>query len=52
MMGDGRYKQFRAGAHVTALRTGPLEWSAGFGYSLDSDDRAGPYGRIGLAARQ
>jgi hypothetical protein len=52
MMGDGRYKQLRAGAHVTALKTGPFEWSAAFGFALDSDHRAGPYGHIGLMARQ
>jgi hypothetical protein len=52
MMGDGRYEQFRAGTHVTALRAGRFEWSAGFGYALDSDDRDGVYGRIGLLTKQ
>ncbi len=52
MMGDGRYKQFRAGVHVTSLKTGPFEWSLGFGYAIDSDDRDGPYARIGLMTKQ
>lgn len=52
MMGDGQYKQFRAGAHVTALKTGRFEWSAGVGYAINSDNRDGPYGRIGLMTRQ
>jgi hypothetical protein len=52
MFGDGHYRELRAGGHVTAFRTGRFEWSAGFGYAVDSDHRAGPYGRIGLLTRQ
>lgn len=52
MFGDGHYEQLRAGAHVTGLRTGRFEWSAGVGYALDSDHHAGPYGRLGLMTRQ
>jgi hypothetical protein len=52
MMGDGHYEQFRAGAHVTSLKTGAFEWSAGFGYAIDSDNHAGAYGRVGLLTRQ
>lgn len=51
MMGDGRYEQFRAGAHVTSLKTGPFEWSAGFGYAIDTDQHAGVYGSVGLLTR-
>ena len=50
-LGDARYRQLRFGAHATALRTGPIEWSAGFGYVHDSDRRAGAYGRIGVLTR-
>lgn len=52
VMGDSSYQQFRAGAHLTALRTGRMEWSLGFGYALDSDDRSGPYVRLGLLTRR
>jgi hypothetical protein len=51
MMGDGRYKQFRAGVHLTAFRTGRFEWSLGFGYANDSDHKNGIYGRIGMLTR-
>jgi hypothetical protein len=50
--GDHSYQQLRVGLHATALKTGRFEWSAGFGYAHDSDDRAGLYGRIGLITRQ
>jgi hypothetical protein len=49
--GDHGYQQLRLGLHVTAIKTGRLEWSAGFGYAQDSDARAGLYGRIGLLTR-
>jgi hypothetical protein len=49
---DGNYRQFRAGAHVTAFKTGWFEWSAGVGYAQDSDHRAGAYGHIGILTRQ
>jgi hypothetical protein len=52
VMGDSHYQQFRAGAHLTSLRFGRLEWSVGFGYAIDSDDRDGAYARIGLVTRQ
>jgi hypothetical protein len=46
------YRQFRLGAHVTALRTGELEWTAAAGWALDTDDRSGAYGRIGVLVRR
>jgi hypothetical protein len=52
MFSDGHYEELRAGGHVTALKTGRFEWSAGFGCAIDSDRRVGPYGRIGLLMRQ
>ena len=50
-LGDETYRQWRVGAHVTALKTGPFEWSVGTGYVSDSDHRSGVYGRVGVLAR-
>lgn len=49
---DDNYKQLRTGLHVTALRLGGLEWSAGLGWAGDSDNRASLYGRVGLLTRR
>jgi len=49
---DARYQEYRAGVHVTSLRTGPVELSLGLGYVIDSDHRAGAYGRLGILTRQ
>ena len=46
------YQQFRAGLHITGLRTGRFEWSAGLGFAGDSDHRAGAYGKLGLITRR
>jgi hypothetical protein len=45
------YRQYRAGAHVTGLRIGEIEWNAGIGWAFDSDDRNGPYGKLGIVTR-
>jgi hypothetical protein len=50
--GDTSYRQYRAGVHATALRTGMFEWSLGAGYARDNDRHSGAYGRIGLLLRQ
>lgn len=50
--GDETYRQLRFGAHVTGLRTGIFEWSAGLGWVTDSDKRSGLYGRLGLLVRK
>lgn len=50
-LGDGDYRQIRLGAHMTALRLGTLEWSAGAGVTTDSDSRTGPYLRFGVLSR-
>jgi hypothetical protein len=50
-LGGGRYHQVRAGLHVTGLRTWMFEWSGGFGYVRDSDNRDGLYGRFGLLTK-
>jgi hypothetical protein len=48
---DG-YRQFRFGAHLTALKTGWLEWLAAAGLTNDSDHRTGPYLRLGVLTRR
>lgn len=45
------YKQARAGLHITGLRTGEFEWSAGFGWAIDTDERSGIYGKLGVFTR-
>lgn len=49
--GDRTYRQLRAGAHATALKTGRFEWSAGVGYVIDNSRRSGVYGRLGVLTR-
>lgn len=49
--GDRAYRQWRVGAHVTALRFWFGEWTLGAGYVSDSDHRAGVYGRLGFLIR-
>jgi hypothetical protein len=48
---DGNYRQYRVGAHVTALKIGAIEWSASAGWSRDTDNRDGFYGRLNLLKR-
>jgi hypothetical protein len=48
---DENYRQWRIGAHVTALKTDNVEWTAAIGWSGDSDDRNGIYGRLGMLMR-
>jgi hypothetical protein len=50
--GDDNYRQFRAGAHVTSLRMLGYEFSAGGGWVMDSDQRSGAYGRVGVLVRR
>ena len=45
---DG-YSQQRIGLHVTAFKTGTLEWSAASGYARDSDHRSSAYVRFGIS---
>ena len=49
---DNSYRQFRAGAHITAFKTETAEWSAGAGWARDSDHREGVYGRVGVLMRR
>jgi hypothetical protein len=48
--GEG-YRQFRAGAHITSLKTGEREWSAAAGWAIDTDRRDSPYVRLGFLQR-
>jgi hypothetical protein len=48
--GEG-YAQLRFGAHVTSLKTGDTEWSAGGGWAVDSDNNESLYLRLGLLQR-
>ena len=50
-LGGHRYRQYRAGVHATAFRWALFEFSAGFGYARDSDERDGFYGRFGVLVR-
>lgn len=50
-LGSDDYRQLRFGVHATAYKTGWLEWSGGLGWTQDSDQRSGIYGRIGLLTR-
>lgn len=45
------YQEVEFGAHVTALRINTLEWSMGAGLALTSDQRRGPYLRLGVDVR-
>jgi hypothetical protein len=45
------YRQFRVGAHVTGLKTKWFEWSGSIGWTTDSDDRDGLYGKLGMLMR-
>lgn len=49
---DGNYQQYRAGVHVTGLRIGDYEWSAGVGWARDSDERSSLYGKLGMFVRR
>lgn len=49
---DSNYRQFRAGMHVTGIKFGWSEWSAGIGWAIDSDQRNSVYGRLGVIARR
>lgn len=45
------YQEIELGAHVTALRINAVEWSMGSGWAMTSDQRSGPYLRLGVDAR-
>jgi hypothetical protein len=47
----GNFEQLELGAHITGLHVDALDWSAGGGWAMTSDRRAGPYLRIGVSTR-
>ena len=49
---DKNYGQVRAGIHVTGVKTGTFEWTAGIGWASDSDNRNSVYGKLGVFTRQ
>jgi hypothetical protein len=49
--GDETYRQLRAGLHLTAWKLGPYQWSGGVGWTMDTDDRSGPYVRFGVLTK-
>ncbi len=51
MLWCGNFQQLEVGAHLTGLHVGTSEWSAGAGWSMDSDRRSGPYLRLGVSAK-
>ncbi len=46
--GSDGSRQWRLGFHLTGLKTDTSQWSAGGGWSRDSDGRPSPYVRLGL----
>jgi Cellulose biosynthesis protein BcsS len=51
MLWCANFRQLEVGAHLTALHVGRSEWSAGAGWSMDSDRRTGPYLRLSVSAK-
>jgi hypothetical protein len=47
----GDFQEIEFGAHVTGLHIDSLDWSMGSGFALTSDQRSGPYVRLGVSAR-
>jgi len=47
---DG-YRQYRIGAHFTALKTGATEWVAACGWGRESSGLSTPYARLGIVTR-
>jgi hypothetical protein len=48
----GNYHQLRAGLHLTGLRLGDYDWTAGFGWATDSDNHNGAYGMLNFGIRR
>ena len=45
------FEEIELGAHLTGLRFNSVEWSMASGFALTSDQRSGPYLRLGVNAR-
>jgi hypothetical protein len=46
------YRQLRFGVHVTGLKVGTGQWSLAGGWAFVSDERSGPYLRLGFMERR
>jgi Cellulose biosynthesis protein BcsS len=47
----GDFQELQLGGQLTGLHIGALDWSAGAGWSMTSDQRDGPYIRLGVNTR-
>ncbi len=47
----GDFEEIEFGAHLTGLRFNSVEWSMASGFALTSDQRSGPYWRLGVNTR-
>ncbi len=47
----GNFEELEFGAHLTGLRFNAVEWSVASGFALTSDQRSGPYVRLGVNTR-
>jgi hypothetical protein len=47
----GEFEELEVGGHLTGLRFNSVEWSMASGLALTSDQRSGPYLRLGVNAR-
>lgn len=45
------FEEIELGAHLTGLRFNSVEWSMASGFALTSDQRSGPYLRLGVNTR-
>lgn len=45
------FEEIEFGAHLTGLRINSVEWSLASGFALTSDQRSGPYLRLGVNTR-
>jgi hypothetical protein len=52
VLGNDTYRQYRFGAHVTALKVGVTEWSVGGGWAQDSIARTGAHFKLGMLVRR
>jgi Cellulose biosynthesis protein BcsS len=50
--GGNGYSQIRFGGHITSMKTGATEWSAGGGWAIASDGRSSPYLRLNVMTRR
>ena len=49
--GSDAYRQYRAGLHITSMKTETTEWSAAVGFARDTDGTKSLYVRLGLSLK-